>query len=76
MKDERKKYMRGSGIFDSAMQNEAMAKKNKKRPAPRRGRGGRAMGGKMYAHGGMTHSGAQPTYGSTVADAMPKGTAN
>lgn len=72
MKGERKKYMRGSGIFDSAMQNEAMAKKNKKRPANRRGRGGRAMGGQMYAEGGSV----QPTYGSTVADAMPKGTAN
>lgn len=43
----------------------------KKKPANRRGRGGRAMGGQMYAHGGMTHSGAQPMYGSTVADAMP-----
>ena len=33
-------------------------------------------GGKMYAHGGMAHSSAQPTYGSTVADAMPKGMKN
>ena len=63
-------------LYGAAMQNEATAKKNNKRPAPRRGRGRRAMGGQMYAHGGMTHSGAQPTYGSTVADAMPKGTAN
>jgi len=47
-------------------------KKNKKRPANRRGRGGRAMGGQMYAEGGSV----QPMYGSTVADAMPKGTAN
>lgn len=34
-------------------------------------------GGKsMYAHGGKAHSGAQPVYGSTVADAMPKGMKN
>tara|TARA_S200002703_G_scaffold83150_1_gene71586 strand:- start:2173 stop:2373 length:201 start_codon:yes stop_codon:yes gene_type:complete len=30
----------------------------------------------MYMEGGETHSGTQPMYGSTVADAMPKGTAN
>ena len=29
-------------------------------------------GGKMYAQGGSV----QPVYGSTVADAMPKGTKN
>ena len=33
------------------------------------------MGGKkerlMYMEGGKAHSGAQPMYGSTVADAMP-----
>lgn len=36
------------------------------------------MGGgrSMYMEGGKAHSGAQPTYGSTVADAMPKGMAN
>ena len=35
-----------------------------------------AMGRSMYMEGGKAHSGAQPTYGSTVADAMPKGMAN
>ena len=30
----------------------------------------------MYMKGGEAHSGAQPTYGSTVADAMPKGMKN
>lgn len=30
----------------------------------------------MYMEGGKAHSGAQPTYGSTVADAMPKGMKN
>ena len=30
----------------------------------------------MYGHGGKAHSGTQPTYGSTVADAMPKGMKN
>jgi len=30
----------------------------------------------MYMEGGKAHSGTQPMYGSTVADAMPKGTAN
>lgn len=41
------------------------------------------MGGGMYRkpmmEGGSPkqgHSGTQPTYGSTVADAMPKGSAN
>ena len=38
-----------------------------------RGRGRRAKGGKsMYAQGGSV----QPVYGSTVADAMPKGMKN
>ena len=37
-----------------------------------RGRGRRAGGGQMYAEGGSV----QPTYGSTVADAMPKAGAN
>ena len=45
-------------------------------PKPKRGRKRvmRKHGGShsMYAEGGMTHSGSQPTYGSTVADAMPK----
>lgn len=52
--------------------------KKKTPPAMRSGpkRRGRAMGSKMYAHGGEVHSGAQPTYGSTVADAMPKGMKN
>jgi len=59
-------------LYGAMMQNEATAKKKKKRPANRRGRGGRAMGGQMYAEGGSV----QPMYGSTVADAMPKGTAN
>ena len=36
-----------------------------------------AMGRRsMYMEGGKARSGAQPTYGSTVADAMPKGMAN
>ena len=45
---------------------------------PKRGRKRMmAMGGgkkerSMYMEGGKAHSGAQPTYGSTVADAMPK----
>jgi len=30
----------------------------------------------MYMEGGKAHSGTQPTYGSTVADAMPKGMKN
>lgn len=30
----------------------------------------------MYMKGGKAHSGAQPMYGSTVADAMPKAGAN
>lgn len=47
-------------------------KKKKGADNKKRGRGGRAMGGQMYAVGGSV----QPTYGSTIADAMPKGTAN
>lgn len=57
--------------------------KKKTPPAMRSGpkRRGRAMGGgekkrSMYMEGGKAHSGAQPTYGSTVADAMPKGMKN
>ena len=30
----------------------------------------------MYMEGGKAHSGTQPMYGSTVADAMPKGMTN
>ena len=30
----------------------------------------------MYKEGGKVHSGAQPMYGSTVADAMPVAGAN
>jgi len=62
--------------------------RKKKRTPPKmvsRSGGGRkrmmAMGGgkkerSMYMEGGEAHSGAQPTYGSTVADAMPKGMKN
>ena len=52
-------------------------KRTKPKMASRSG-GGRkrmmAMGGgrSMYMEGSVAHSGSQPTYGSTVADAMPK----
>ena len=56
MKDERKKYMRGSGIFDSAMSVPNVAKKKRKAPPKIRDRGGRSMGGQMYAEGGKVYS--------------------
>ncbi len=34
------------------------------------------MGRSMYIKGSKVHSGSQPVYGSTVADAMPKAGAN
>ena len=53
-------------------------KKMKRKPAMAGmyGRKQKVGGGKMYAQGGKAHSGAQPVYGSTVADAMPKGMKN
>lgn len=59
-----------------------MDKKKKKRDGMMYGgkRSGMSMGGKkersMYMEGSKVHSGAQPMYGSTVADAMPVAGAN
>ena len=43
---------------------------------PKREKAAMGRNRSMYMEGGKAHSGAQPTYGSTVADAMPKGMAN
>ena len=59
MKDERKKYMRGSGIFDSLDPTTFTPKNKRVRKTPpkiRGSRGRRSMGGQMYAEGGKVYS--------------------